>query len=572
MDLRGRRFADRTRRKAALVANETLEKTAQSTPREPVAAPTRPLARLAGSVAGGVLLYLAFPPLGLWFLAPVGVALLTLAVYGVRARRAAWLGYVGAVAFLLPTLAWVRPIGDDAWVALVAIESLYWAALAVAASVVTRLRWWPLWVGCLWVLQEWARGVFPIGGFPWARLAFSQGESPFTPFAALGGAPLVSFAVVLCGALAALAALRLRTPGGHGPPGPQGPWRPRWDRAVAWPLAGVLAVPLAAYAVPRPGAAAGDRSVRIGIVQGNVPGRGMNFLGDQPAVVLNNHAGETHAMAAAVRAGTMPRPDLVIWPENSTDIDPYRSDYAYQTIDAAVRDIGVPVLVGAVVRTADGQHRYTRSLVWNPATGPGASYDKQKLVPFGEYTPFKDLLERFIKRLSLVGLQSLPGDRPGDLKMGQVTVGAINCYEVAYDGVVEGTTRAGGSPLVVQTNNATYALTNLPAQQLAMSQLRAVEHNRAVVTAATTGISAYVNPDGRVGWHTGELVAGMNVVTVPLRSRDTVATRVGAIPEWMLILVGTGALAVALVRGRRSGASRVTEGGATPDREHDEEG
>jgi len=217
-----------------------------------------------------------------------------------------------------------------------------------------------------------------------------------------------------------------------------------------------------------------------------------------------------------------------------------------------VKDIGVPVLVGAVVRTPDGRHRRTRGLVWDPVTGPGAYYDKQKLVPFGEYTPFQSIAEKFIERVGMVGLQSLPGDRPGDLKMGQVTVGAISCYEVAYDGVVRGTARTGASPLVVQTNNATYALTNLPAQQLAMSQLRAVEHNRAVVSAATTGISAYIGPDGAVGWHTGELVAGMNVVSVPLRTAETIATRVGPWPEWMLILTGMCGLGVVFVRDRRS--------------------
>jgi len=103
----------------------------------------------------------------------------------------------------------------------------------------------------------------------------------------------------------------------------------------------------------------------------------------------------------------------------------------------------------------------------------------------------------------------------------------------------------------VQTNNATYALTVLPPQQLAMSQLRAVEHNRAVVTAATTGISAYVHPDGRVLWRTGELVSAVNVVQVPVRTATTLATRVGALPEWVLILMGAGATASAGYRARR---------------------
>ncbi|WP_311931623.1 apolipoprotein N-acyltransferase [Microbispora sp. H11081] len=513
-------------------------KSAQDAEQAPAAAtgPRVPLTliRLAVSVAGGLVLYLAFPPLGWWLCAPVGVALLALAIRGVRPRRAAWIGYAGGLAFLVPTLAWVRPIGDDAWLALTGVESLFWAALAFLAVLVMRSRLWPLWVACLWVAQEWARGLFPVGGFPWARLAFSQGESPYTGFAALGGAPLVSFTVALTGTL--LASLVTRRP-------------PRWraDRVVAGTVLAAIAVPVLGLIVPRPGDE--GRTVRIGVIQGNVPGRGMYFLGDEPAVVLRNHADETHRMAEAVRAGKLPRPDIVVWPENSTDIDPYSSAYARQVIDSAVKDIGVPVLVGAVVKIGD-EHRATRGLVWDPVTGPGAYYDKQRLVPFGEYTPMKDLFLALSSRANLVGRQSVPGDRPGALRMGPVTVGTVECYEVAFDDTVRGTVLAGGTPLVVQTNNASYALTNLPPQQLAMSQLRAVEFNRAVVTAATTGISAYVGPDGRIGWRTGELVAGMNVLDVPVRTKNTVAAEIGALPEWALVLMGAGAT-VAAISGRR---------------------
>ncbi|MFC0863704.1 apolipoprotein N-acyltransferase [Sphaerimonospora cavernae] len=497
------------------------------------------LLKVAASVAGGLVLYLAFPPIGWWFCAPVGVALLALALYGTAWRRAAWIGYVGALAFLFPTLSWVRPIGNDAWLALVGIESLFWAALAVAVTYVMRSRAWPLWVACLWVAQEWARGLFPVGGFPWARLAFSQGESPYTPFAALGGAPLVSFTVALSGTLLSALVIRVvRAPGGM-----------RWDGVVAGTLLGAIAVPVLGFAVPRPGDE--GRTVRIGVIQGNVPGRGMYFLGDEPAVVLRNHADETHRMARAVQDGKLPKPDLVVWPENSTDIDPYENRFAREVIDSAAKDIGAPILVGAVVHIGT-EYRATRGLVWDPVTGPGAYYDKRKLVPFGEYTPMKDLVLALSERAHLVGRQSKAGETPGALRMGPVTVGVVECYEVAFDGMVRDTVATGGTPLVVQTNNASYALTNLPPQQLAMSQLRAVEFNRAVVTAATTGISAYVTPDGRIAWRTGELVADMNVVDVPVRTGTTLAARLGALPEWILIFIGATATVAAIAKARRN--------------------
>ncbi|MEW9550976.1 apolipoprotein N-acyltransferase [Nonomuraea sp. NPDC050783] len=490
--------------------------------------------RVAAAASGGLVLFAAFPPLGWWPCAPLGIALLVVSLFGARPRRAAWIGAVGAAVFLFPTLAWVRAIGDDVWVLLVATESVFYAALAALAALVFRLRGWPVWFGGLWVAMEWARGLVPIGGFPWARAAFSQGRSLFTEYAALGGAPLVSFAVALCGALLAGAVVS-RPPAA----------RP-WARAAPALLA--LAVPLLTLVVPRPGDE--GRTVNVGIVQGNVPGRGMYALGDEPAVVLRNHADETKRLAQAVREGRLPRPDIVVLPENSTDIDPYRDEYARQIIQDSVSDVGVPTLVGAVVAIGDDR-RATRSLTWDPVTGPGAYYDKQNLVPFGEYTPFKDLVLALSERANLVGRQSVPGHRPGDLKLGPVTIGAVNCYEVAYDGTVRETVRAGGTPLVVQTNNASYALSNLPAQQLAMSQLRAVEHNRAVVTAATTGISAFVTPDGKVSWQTRELIADMNVVKVPVRTQETLATKVGAWPEWALTVMGVAAAAVAAWSGGR---------------------
>ncbi len=497
----------------------------------------RDAAMRAGAMsAGSLLLYLAFPPLGWWPCAPLGLALIAASLYGAGPRRAAWLGYLGGLVFLFPALAWVRTVGDDVWLMLVGVESLFYAALAVAAALVLRLKWWPLWFAALWVAMEWLRGLVPIGGFPWARVAFSQGESVFTPYAALGGAPLVSFAATLCGALLAYAVLRRPAPG------------PKAALRRVAPVALALAVPLLGLAVPRPGDE--GRTVNVGIVQGNMPGRGMDIFGDEPAIVMKNHADGTRRIAQAVREGRLPRPDIVVLPENSTDIDPFRDAYAYRTIDESVKDVGVPTLIGAVVAIGDDR-RATRSLVWDPATGPGAHYDKQRLVPFGEYTPFKELVLALWDRAALVGRQSVAGTVPGDLKLGPVTVGAVNCYEVAYDDTVRGTVRAGGTPLVVQTNNATYAQSNLPAQQLAMSQLRAVEHNRAVVTAATTGISAFVTPDGKVSWQTRELVADQTVVTVPIRTEHTIATRVGALPEWALMVMGAAAVGVAVWRRRR---------------------
>src|SRR4051812_40757818 len=134
----------------------------------------------------------------------VSVAGLSLAVQGRRSRDAAWLGLVYGAGLFGPMLHWTSTyVGSVPWLILVFAETWYTAAMAALLPLVQRLRWRALFTGTLWVVQEAVRDRFPFGGFPWGRWAFSQAESPLKWFAALGGAPLVTFAVALSGALLA---------------------------------------------------------------------------------------------------------------------------------------------------------------------------------------------------------------------------------------------------------------------------------------------------------------------------------------------------------------------------------
>jgi apolipoprotein N-acyltransferase len=548
--------------------------------------PPRPLL----VVSAGLLLATAFPPLGWWPLAPVSAAMLALATRGRGLRAATGLGYLYGLAFSFPLYEGLRPVGIDAWVALSLFEALYFAPLGTGLALVARLRGWPVWTAGLWIAEEFVRGRVPFGGFPWGRLGFSQTASPFTGYAPLGGVPLVGFVTALAGGLLAVAVIagaqawRGRAlarvqgrdecpavaaadtvdaadaagdgPAGlaDGPPGRSGTAGVTAGGAVRRPvrravaaLAGVVALALAGLLVPRP---ATGRQITVAVVQGNVPRAGLDFLG-QRAAVLNNHVRETERLAQEVRAGRVPRPDFVIWPENSSDLDPYRDPQARALIDTAVRDIGVPVLVGAVVDHGDGEHVENRGIVWSPETGPGAYYVKRHPLPFGEYIPiFRGLLRRFITRFDQVG-EFVKGRRRGVLRLGPVKIGDVICFEVAYDGLVRDV--AGAPLLVVQTNNATFGHTSLPPQQFAMSRLRAVEHGRTVLVASTSGISGIIAPDGRVLDKSKEFTPDVQVERVPLRTSRTLTDRLGAAPEWVMALCGAAAAAVAGWRKRTSG-------------------
>ncbi len=475
-------------------------------------------ARLVASALSGVLLDLAFPPHDLWWLAPIAVGLLTNVLRGRTLKQGALLGWVHGVAFYGVMLVWTGTIaGPPAWIALTLLESLFALLLGVALTAVLRLPAWPLWAAAVWVGQEALRDRLPFGGFPWGRLAFSQGHTPLTPLASWGGAPLVTLAV------AALAALVVRAPG----------------RAV------LLGPGLVLVAVLTPVPTDGQ-PVNVGVIQGNVPRIGLERA-DQVSQVLANHVNATRELARKVRDGELPKPDVVIWPENASDLDPYTDKRAADDITQAVDDIGVPVLVGAVT---DGPGRFVsnRGIVWEPNSGPGASYVKRHPVPFGEYIPFRSLVRKVTKKVDLVPHDFAAGDKPGVLQLGQVRIADVICFEVAYDGVVRDAVRGGGRLLVVQTNNATFGRSGETTQQLAMGRLRAVELGRSVVVAATSGKSAVIAPDGRLQHSTKLFTKDITVQRVVLRSATTTASTLGAWPELVVCLLALGALLVGVRR------------------------
>ncbi len=529
------------------VSTPDVAGSAQSTDPSPVAAePVTAVARpfplpwaLCAAALAGVALLVAFPPYGLWFCAPLGVALLAVAVHRRRARTGLALGALSGLVLFVPLLSWTSiVVGQWPWpVVLAAFEAVYvgllGACAAAASRLVDRARWvWPVLTGSLWVAQEALRDRLPWGGFPWGRLAFSQQDGPLAGLAALGGAPLLTFGVALAGGLVAAAVWSLPAGGTA--------LRQRAVRAGAWLGAAVL-VALAGVTVPV-GEPAG-RTVTVAIVQGNVPRLGLEFNAQRRAV-LDNHVDATLALAARVAAGEARRPDMVVWPENSSDIDPLRNYDAYRRIQDAADTIGAPILVGAVL-AGPGTHARNAGIVWRPGSGPQRPmYVKQHPVPFAEYIPLRSLARRVTSKVDLVRSDFVPGHRTGALDMGPATVGDVICFEVAYDNLVRDTVTHGADLITVQTNNADFN-TAESRQQLAMVRLRAREHGRPALMASTVGVSAFVDADGDV--HQATRFNTRTVIERQVRrgTATTLATRLGAVPEVVLVAVALLGLGVA---------------------------
>lgn len=502
--------------------------------------------RLLLAAASGLLGAAAFPKVGIWPLAFLSVAGLSIAVSGQRSRRGALLGLVYAAGLFGPMLHWTATyVGSVPWLVLVFSQTWFLILLGAALPVVQRLRFGAVLTAALWVGQEALRGRVPFGGFPWGRWAFSQAESPLKWFAALGGAPLVTFAVALIGALLATAVLGDQRDGED-----VGLVRRTGRLAVAALvvlIGGSLAYPLRPVDPAGPGDDPG-RSVTVAAVQGNVPDRGLEFNARRRQV-LDNHVAQTLKLAADVKAGRLPRPSLVLWPENASDIDPTTNADAAAVIQRAVDAVGVPILVGALIDGPGPSHVTNAGIVWMPsdsaAPGPGQRYVKRHPVPYGEYIPLRSLARAVSDKVDLVSRDMVAGAGNGLLTQTPFPVGDVICFEIAYDSLVTSSVRAGAQLLVVQTNNATFGHSAETYQQLAMSRLRAVEHGRTVVQVATSGKSAIIGADGQTLAASGPLfTADVLVRTVPLSGSTTLATRTGAAAEWTLVALGLLGLAV----------------------------
>jgi len=510
------------------------------------AAPTRPAQgpalqvplALLTALAGGLALAAAFPPAGVWPLAAVGPAMLVIALWQQRARTALAAGAVFGVAFFFPLLAWLGNVAWYVWTALAVAEAVIFGVLTLGQWLLLRLRAWPVAVAGWWVAAEALRARWP-WGFPWGRLAMSQSTAPTARWVAIAGPVFLTFLIALTAACLAWLVLSPAAKASRG-----------WS-AIA--LVAMAALAGSGALLPTDSGAAGQPSVVVAAIQGDVPhARSLpNLL--RATTVTQNHASATSRLAALVAAGHLPRPDLVVWPENSTDQDPRFNPYIYNVISGAVASIGRPVLVGAVlqdpVRNA-GQ-------LWLPGRGPVATYIKRQLVPFGEVIPFRSLLDKVTSLPSLQPVNFTPGHRAVVFRIGKIRLGDVICYEVGFDGLVTSDVVAGANLLAMQTNDADFELdgqTGETLQQLAMARIRAIEHDRAVVVASTTGVSAIIAPDGRLLASTGTWRQTEIEARVPLRTTITLADRLGGWPEGLITFGTLGALALALagaIRQRR---------------------
>ncbi|MGO0577863.1 apolipoprotein N-acyltransferase [Ornithinimicrobium panacihumi] len=503
--------------------------------------------RLLLATLGGLALFLSFPGTDAWPLALVGTAALALATAGASLR-------VGLLAGLLLGLCWFTPMftwastyaGAMPWIAMSLASACYPAALGLVAAWLQRggaVR--PFVVAGAWVLMEYARSVTPFGGFPWARLGFGQADSPMLALVRWVGVPGLGFAVALAGGLLALAAQRVLEPG-------------RVDlRRAAGAAVVALALVLAPLAIPRP---TDGESVRVAAVQGDVPEGFTRTLTAEPGTMLARYTEMTTALARDVETGAAAYPDLVLWPEGASDMDPLRPDgspEATRRIMGAVDAIDAPVVLGATSRRGtDAPHNMALSYL--PGEGLDETYTKIYLAPFGEKMPLRPLMRQlspWVDRITDFVAGSEVGVMPVPLRDGrEVLLGLGICFEVVVDPAMHDLVRGGADLVAVPTSNAWFGDGDQAAQHLAASRVRAVELGRSVVHISNVGVSGLITPDGTVHEGTGLFTSALLLDELPLRTEVTPAVHLS---RWVPLAAAVVVLLGLLVPTGRRRADRL---------------
>jgi apolipoprotein N-acyltransferase len=455
---------------------------------------------VAWCVAAGALIALSVPPAGFWPLAIVGVALWDRLLAGQPMRTRATRSFVVAAAWLFPMMLWMWDLTAPGYL----IAGLGFAGYFAAAGAAVPPgpgRW--LVLPAALALAELARWSFPYEGVPLATLAMGQANSVLAQPARLGGALLVSAMVGVAGVALSAASQR------------------RWRPAAIATAVVVAAVVLGAVA-PR-GEPVG--SLDVAAVQGGGPQRTRASTSDAQAVF------ERHVEATALVTTPV---DLVVWPENVVSVEGVLAGSAVGAeISDLSRSLDAPLVVGVTEGISDTEF-LNASIVYLPDGTVGERYDKVLRVPFGEYVPWRGLLEKLAPNAGLPGRDARAGTMPAVLATPAGPLGVAISWEVFFTGRVRDGVTNGGQVLINPTNGSSYWLTQVQSQQVASSQLRAIETGRWVVQASPTGFSAIVNQNGTVIERTNLGEQRVLQHTVDRRTGTTLATWLGPLPVALL--------------------------------------
>jgi apolipoprotein N-acyltransferase len=501
----------------------------------------------------GLLLSLSFPLTdtftGLSWLAWVAIIPLGLAVRHSSPKQALWLGwFTGTLAYTV-ILLWVIVVMQTYGRLPLVVSLLLLLLLAAYVGLYVGLfaagwRWLderrPLWswllAPMLWIALEWLRGHL-LSGFPWALFGYSQfRQLPLIQIADVTSVYGVSFLLVQTN-VAFVSVIKgfLVT---RAEPSRTG------VMARLLPLIVALLLVAVALGYGRWRMATVDASstpgLRVGLIQGNIP-QEVKWDPAMRQATLERYEQLTREAAAQGA-------ELIVWPEASAPFI-FDEEPDYQM---AIRSLAIEthsyLLFGspAIAHGARVPALLNSAYLLNPDGTTQARYDKRHLVPFGEYVPLGPVLGFVNKLVSGIG-DFIPGSGPAPMDVKNHQLGVAICFEIIFPELVRQSAQSGARIIATITNDAWFGRSAAPLQHFSMAVFRAIENRAPVIRAANTGISGFIDADGRIGPHSGLFVEAALVDTIQVSPVRTVYTRVGDI-----FAIGCGILVAAVILiGRR---------------------
>jgi apolipoprotein N-acyltransferase len=459
--------------------------------------------------ASGVLIARSVTYSDTWILLPIGIAVWWAGTHKRQLSDYLFFSFSLSIAFWFARINWVTLVGIDAYIGLAFLMSIIYGSFGYLMYKVRNLPLPFISYGLIFISMEALTDYFPFGGFPWGKLAYDSADAPWANLMPYGSSPLVSAAVLL------IAALMIPSLG--------------FLLQKAFSASLVFVISIAAFNLFLIDLDQSDKKesgkIDLAIIQGSVPRSGLLF-NEQKMEVLKYHVKETDNLLESNEKNY----DAILWPENSIDVDPFRNREAGILIDDLVKKYEKPLISGAVVQDANGLSNSV--LLWEPKDAKVIdSYEKNRLVPFGEYIPFRSLIGNYVNRFDLIPQDFIPGTRSNNLRVNNTLISPIICFEVAWNSSLIEQIKQGGQLISVHTNNATYAFSDQLEQQFIITRMRAMETGRDVVVTSTTGISAHISRNGDVLWASKEFVPQSKIVSASLYSDITSAVKYASIIE-----------------------------------------
>ncbi len=522
------------------------------------------------AAASGGLLTVAFPSANLWVVAWVGLVPLLWALRGAQPREALVLGWATGLVHYTTALFWVMntmthygklsyPASILVLLLLAAYLACFVALFAWAVVVLSRgqraLRW--LIAPLAWVVAELAR-AHALSGFPWANLGYSQhAVLPIIQIAEFTGVYGVAFLIVLVNATVVELLENFAEAGRIGPPRPEPSLGNRRLAVSALvPVALALAYGWFTLAWPARTVPPETPKLRFALLQGNIS-QDLKWEAAAQKKTVNLYT----VLASEVSRGPAAA-QLIVWPETAAPFYFEQDGPLLEQLKGLVRRTKAYHLVGApAYEKLDGKVAYyNRAYLMAPDGGTVAHYDKIHLVPFGEYVPLSSVLF-FVRRMAEGIGTFYAGDSYTVFDIPQGRFGVLICFEVIFPNLVRRFVKGGAQFLVNITNDAWFGRSAASAQHLSMAAFRAVENRVALIRAANTGITAVIDPFGRVRKATDLFVRTHTTGTIPVVAKPgTFYTRVGDLFAYacLVALLMAAAVGRGLAGPRRRAPTVVT--------------